>query len=117
MNPSKPPPISLSSGHCCVCAVTCNHVGGPWFCDRHGATSPLPVPSAPSSPGILPQQGYVPVAEVAQLGALVYCQACGAVIIGDTIGTTIHNAWHNQFERVKEGARYGRMLKPIGGTT
>jgi hypothetical protein len=31
----KPDPIRLGSGHCCVCAVTCNHIGPIRLCQTH----------------------------------------------------------------------------------
>lgn len=25
--------------HCCVCSGVCYHIGGPWYCERHGGAS------------------------------------------------------------------------------
>lgn len=55
---------------------------------------------------------YVPVIAADHLA---YCTECGVVVVGDRVGTLMHEIWHGQYERVKDGARWGRTLRPLAG--
>ncbi len=55
---------------------------------------------------------YIPVVSTDHLA---YCTECGCVVVGDQVGTLMHEIFHGQLDQVKRNAGYARVLRPLAG--